>query len=375
MNIPSFAFSNLLRRPARTMLTIFATALGIAALVALTAISWGFEASWQNANDARGTDLVVTRTTSENAMPSPFQEQGIAEELRRLPHVKEASGMLSEMLSVSAGAPPMFVFGWAYRSYLWDHLSLIEGRFPDGPEERSVVLGNLAAEMLHRKVGDRLEIEGIGFVVCGIFRSPAMVENGAILMALERAQEATDKPGKVNFINIKLDPSSGEAELDATRNRVKTSFPGYVAITSGELVSQNAIVRISKAMSDATILIASLVGALIVFNTMLMSIHERTREFGILLALGWQKKLLMQLVFFEASCMTFASGILGIAAGAGLAAILGHLPVMEGKIQAVFSLPFLAMVLILSVLIGILGGFHPALKAARLRPAQALRQE
>jgi putative ABC transport system permease protein len=72
----SFALTNLYRRPARTVLTVCAIALGIAAVVALTSIAWGFEASWQKANDARGTDLIVTRVASENAMPSPFLEAG-----------------------------------------------------------------------------------------------------------------------------------------------------------------------------------------------------------------------------------------------------------------------------------------------------------
>ena len=66
------ALGNVLRRPARSGLTVSAIALGIAAVVALTSIAWGFEASWQQANDARGTDLIVTRMASENAMPSPF---------------------------------------------------------------------------------------------------------------------------------------------------------------------------------------------------------------------------------------------------------------------------------------------------------------
>jgi putative ABC transport system permease protein len=72
MNLFDFALLNLYRRPARTGLTVSAIAIGIAAIVALTSIAWGFEASWQKANDARGTDLIVTRIASENTMPSPF---------------------------------------------------------------------------------------------------------------------------------------------------------------------------------------------------------------------------------------------------------------------------------------------------------------
>jgi putative ABC transport system permease protein len=67
-----FALLDLLRRPARSLLTISAIAVAIAAIVSLTSIAWGFEASWQRANDLRGTDLIVTRVASENTMPASF---------------------------------------------------------------------------------------------------------------------------------------------------------------------------------------------------------------------------------------------------------------------------------------------------------------
>ncbi len=370
-----FALDNLYRRPARTGLTVLAIALGIAAVVALTSIAWGFEASWQKANDVRGTDLIVTRIASENAMPSPFTAEKVVNRLSALPRVKEVVGLLSEMLTVSPDAPPVFVFGWAFNSYLWDHLKLIEGRWPASDDDQVVVIGDLAAETLHKKVGDQVEIEGNTFQVAGIFQSSALVENGAVLMTLAQAQRVTDKYGKVNVLNIKVDDRATEADIQNIREQVRTTMPGFVAITSGELVRQNAVVRISKAMSNATILIASLVGALVVFNTMLMSINERTQEIGILLALGWQRRTLMKLIFVESSILTLVSGVAGIVIGVALTWGLEHVELMQGKIEAVFSLSFLLAVLALSVVLGICGGLYPALKAARMLPSHALRQE
>ncbi|BBI99071.1 ABC transporter permease [Ferrigenium kumadai] len=375
MNLFNFALGNLYRRPARTSLTVSAISLGIAAVVALTSIAWGFEASWQKANDARGTDLIVTRIASENTMPSPFVASKVQPTLAGFPHVQEVVGLLSEMLSVSNDAPPVFVFGWAYGSYLWDHLKLVDGRWPGNDAEASVVIGSLAAEMLHKKIGDQLEIEGRSFQVSGIYESPAVVENGAVLMTLTQAQQITDKPGKVNILNIKLDGRASEADVEDFKARVRATMPGYIAITSGELVQKNAVVRISKAMSNATILIAGLVGALVVFNTMLMSINERTREIGILLALGWQRRTIVKLVFSESTILTLVGGIAGIVLGIAITWGLEHVELMRGKIDAVFSIPFLFGVLGLSVVLGICGGIYPALKAARLLPSNALRQE
>ncbi|MBK9160556.1 MAG: ABC transporter permease [Nitrosomonadales bacterium] len=375
MNLFGFAVGNLYRRPARTVLTLSAISLGIAAIVALTAIAWGFEASWQKANDARGTDLIVTRLASQNTMPSPFVADRVQPGLAQLPHVREVVGLLSEMLTVSNDAPPVFVFGWEHGSYLWDHLKLVEGRWPANRDEPAVVIGALASEMLHKRVGDTVEIEGQPFAVTGIFQSPALVENGALLMTLNQAQRVTDKPGKVNILNLRLDAQISEADIRDIKEQVEKNMPGFVAITSGELVSQNAVVRISKAMSQATILIASLVGALVVFNTMLMSISERTREIGLLLALGWQRRTVVKLIVSESAILALAGGLVGIVLGIGITWGLEHVELMRGKIDAVFPLPFLAGVLGLSAALGICGGLYPAIKAARLLPSHALRQE
>jgi putative ABC transport system permease protein len=172
-----------------------------------------------------------------------------------------------------------------------------------------------------------------------------------------------------------MDASATEADLQHIKQQVQQTMPGYVAITSGELVSKNAVVRISKAMSNATILIASLVGALVVFNTMLMSINERTREVGILLALGWQRRTIMKLIFSEAVMLALLGGIIGILVGVGIAWGLEHIELMRGKIDALFSIPFFFAVLGLSVLLGIGGGIYPAYKASRLLPSAALRHE
>jgi putative ABC transport system permease protein len=375
MNLFRFALNNLQRRPARSGLTVSAISLGIAAVVALTSIAWGFEASWQKANDARGTDLIVTKIASENTMPSPFRAEKVQQALAALPHVKEVVGLLSEMLTVSPDAPPAFVFGWVYQSYLWEHLKLVDGRWPASRDEPVLMIGALAAEMLHKKTGDQVEIEGKSFQIAGVFESNAVVENGALLMTLDLAQQITDKPGKVNVLNIKMDAGASEDDLRHIKEVVQQTMPGFAAITSGELVSRNAVVRISKAMSNATILIAGLVGALVVFNTMLMSINERTREIGILLALGWQRNTIMKLVFSEAVILSLIGGLAGIVIGVGIAFGLEHIELMRGKIDAIFSIPFFASVLGLSVLLGILGGFYPAFKASRLLPSVALRHE
>jgi putative ABC transport system permease protein len=368
------ALLDLTRRPARSLLTISAIAIAIAAIVSLTSIAWGFEASWQRANDLRGTDLIVTRVASENTLPAPFVASLAQARLASMPHVAQVAGLLSELLSVADSAP-MFVFGWERGSFLWDHLRLREGRWPQTDDERVIVLGSLAAELTGKKVGDSVAMEADRYRVAGIFESPALVENGAVIMTLAQAQRLNDKPGKVNILNIKLDASAGDVDAAAIRDAVRGSMPGFAAITSGQLVQQNAIVRISKAMSAATILIAGLVGALGVLNTMLMSVSERTQEIGVLLALGWKRRRVMMLILIESVVVAAAGGVLGIMLGAAGVVALEHAALLRGKIDGLFTPGLIFAAFALAVLLGVLGGLYPAMRASRLSPNVALRHE
>ncbi len=374
MTFWQFALGNLWRRPARSMLTLTAIAIGVAAIVTLTSIAWGFEASWQRANDLRGTDLIVTRLASVNTLPAPFAGSQAQAALAALPHVAQVAGLLSELLSVE-NAPPMFVFGWQHRSFLWEHLALREGRFPADDGEEAVLLGSLAAEILQKKAGDFVHIESARYKVVGVFESQALVESGAVVMTLAQMQRLAERPGKVNILNIKLDGSATSEDARRIRETVHGSMPGFTAITSGQLVQENPVVRIAKAMSAATILVAGIVGALGVFNTMLMSVNERTGEVGVLLALGWRRGRVMRLFLLEAMVVSVMGGILGVVLGAGGVLVLEHMALLRGKIDGVITPGLVLGALGLSILLGALGGLYPAFRASRMQPHAALRHE
>jgi putative ABC transport system permease protein len=253
-------------------------------------------------------------------------------------------------------------------------LRLREGRWPRDPQERAVALGALAAELIGKKVGDRVTIGSFEFSVTGIYESTAFVENGALLMTLPQAQHLSDKAGKVNILNVKLDESAVEADANEIRERIR-SIPGFAAVTSAELVQQNAIVRIAKAMSAATILIAGLVGALGVLNTMLMSVSERTQEIGVLLALGWRRRAIARLILMESAVISIAGGLAGIGLGVLGVWALEHVALLRSKIEGIFTPSLILSAIGLSIVFGIVGGLYPAIRAARMSPSVALRHE
>lgn len=373
MSFLTVVWKNLLRRRTRSLLTLAGIAIGVAAVVALTSIAWGFELSWQRAYLARGTDLIVLKVTSQSPMPTPFSLEKKAE-LLLLPHVQQVNGLLSDLVSIE-GAPTMLVYGWELDGFLWEHLHLKAGRLPADNAEETVVLGVVAADILQKSVGSTIQIETGDYTVCGIFDSGALVENGAVIMALPQLQRVTDNAGKANFLNLRLTPGTTPQELEQLRATIKGRFPGFNAFTAGEVAQNNTAIQVAKAMSWATSLIALVVGAVGVMNTVLMSVFERTHEIGILLAIGWHRSRIVRLILYESMALSFLGGVAGIGLGFAAVKLLQVSPLMRGKIEGEISLGLFALALAIALALGTLGGLYPAIRGSRLHPSEALRYE
>ncbi|MEM9385651.1 MAG: FtsX-like permease family protein [Pseudomonadota bacterium] len=371
MNLFTIVWKNLQRRVVRTALTVVGIAVGIAAVVALTGFARGLEASWAGIYEARDTDVVVRKVTSRSVVAANF-EQDIFDDITDLPEVESTAGLLTDMMGVEE-VSTIFVFGWEYPSFLWDHLTIIEGRMPSGNDSREALLGELAAETLGKGVGDPLQIEFDDFEVVGIYRTSALVETGAIVLPLEAMQTATERPGLVNLLNVRLhDPANDGPTVKAS---LEASHPTFTALEATEVASSNSGIEVAKAMSFATSLIAIVVGAFGVANTMLMSVFERTREIGILLAVGWNRRRVMAMILLESLMLALLGGAVGTAIGIGAARLMETTEVMRGRLQAEVGPDLFLTAFLVAVGLGTAAGLYPAWRAARLRPTVALSAE
>ncbi len=373
MTFLTVAWKNLMRRPTRTILTLGGIGVGIAAVVALTSLARGFEQVWRNAYEARGTDLVITKTTSRSPLPSPF-DAGLGVEFAAIPEVEAVAGLMSDLMGIEE-SPTMLVFGWDYPGFLWDHLKLRQGAWPRAGVSNQLVLGSLAAETLGKKVGDVVQIEFDEFQVAGIFDSPALVENGAVIMPLPDMQRVTDRAGKVNFLNLRMHANQREAGIAAVRARLQERHRGYSALEAGEVAGRNTGVEVARGMSWATSWIALVVGAFGVANTVLMSVFERTREIGILLAIGWKRRRVMAMILIESVALSLLGGVCGIVGGLVTVKILEQTAMLHGKLEADLGPGLFGMALMVALGLGVAGGLYPAWRASRLQPGEALRAE
>jgi putative ABC transport system permease protein len=373
MSFLDIALKNLIRRPMRSALTVVGIAIAIAAVVALTSLAWGFGRTWTSAYLARGTDLIVGKKSNQRPLPTPFSES-VARGIEQLPEVAAASGTLGDLMSIE-DAPALVVFGWPGDSFLWDHLTLREGRWPRTSDTRALALGAVAAELLSKHAGDTLQMEDESFTISAVFTSPAVSENGSVLMVLEDLQRITHQDGLVNMINVRLHPEAGVAALESARQAIQSTFPDLSAFSVGEVGDRNTAVQAAKAMSLATSAVALAVGVVGVTNTVLMSVFERLHDFAVLLAMGWRPRRIVKLVVLESALLSVSGCVAGIAAGLGVLAIVRSTPWVRGKIETDASVELLLTVLASTLVVGVLAGLYPAWVGARISPATGLRHE
>ncbi|MFH1084685.1 MAG: ABC transporter permease, partial [Chloroflexota bacterium] len=178
---------------------------------------------------------------------------------------------------------------------------------------------------------------------------------------------------QVMTMNIKLrDPQ----QTDAMMARLSAEYPHLLFSKSAEFAESLPDMQSTKDMVGAVYVMTAIVGSIALMNTMIMSIYERTREIGVLRALGWSGGMVLRQIMAEGVLLTLLSGLLAILAAIGLVRLLRALPSM-GVYRDIFMVSpnVVAQALTLCVALGVLGGHYPAWRATRFRPVEALRYE
>ncbi len=373
LSFTGFAWKNLRRRRLRTLLTLVGITMGIGAFVALVGFSRAFEHEWLLLYQNSGTDIAVVETNFLNSS----MDESLANKIRALPDVADVAPMIFNLMDLTPDINAL-VYGWRADSYEMASLNLVSGRrFNAGKPE--VLLGQVLADNLNKKAGDTLSIEGTTFTVAGIYRGGTALEAGAVIMPLGQLQIISSRQGKVSAFHVRLRPAPSGVTQDEYVKRVaaeiEAALPGVRAEPAAERAANNQFVDLAHSVAWGTSSIALLIGILGIANTMAMSVFERTREIGILRALGWKGRHVILLILTEATALGLAGGFLGIGIGWGGLRVLSALPQTASIVSASVSPLHLFESLLIAIASGLIAGAYPAWRGARLSPVEALRYE
>jgi len=365
------ALRGLYRNKLRTTLTIGAVTAGVATLVTALSVSAGVKR--QVADTMRRARVDVT-VQSRGAIDAWSSRLAVAdyERLRGLDGVRGASAVVLERLRTPWNSY-FLITGISAVEPLSSRIGLVEGRFFE-PGKRELILGDLAARRLGYGVGNKILLAADEvFSITGIYSLGVGLLDSAAVLDLGDAQRLTNRRGFVNLAFLQVAADRDAADLIAAINR---SFPGLIASPSGRLLDQTRVAEVIDFFVRVLVGASVVTCGLIVANSLLMAISERTREIGLLLAVGWTRPMVVRLVLGEAVVMCAVAGIAG-----SLLAWLLLLIFARSRAGGVGWIPGFVPVDIavegmgLALGLGVLSGLYPAILASRVLPADALRFE
>ena len=366
---------NSIRRPLRSVLTIVAIATAIGAVVALVGIASGFERTFAELYKGAGIDLVVVRAGVKHRLNSTL-DQAMGEKIRLLPSVHDVIPGLADVISFEdAGLYGVLVQGWVPESKIFEHIRVLSGRLLRKDDGKAVMLGSILAKNLGKAVGDELKLFEDEFQIVGIYKSTTVFEEGACTIALSQLQRLMDRPNQVTGFSVIVDHPVDPKKLDQTRREIEGLDAGVTALTTDEHVKSVTEIQLAKAMAWLTSAVALFIGSFGVMNTMIMSVHERTREIGVLRAIGWRKRSVVRLILMESVLLSLIGALVGSLGAMLLVHLLTRLPTVSGLIDGRIEPMFIGYGFAIALLVGLLGGLLPAYRASRMLPSSALRYE
>ena len=400
----------------RSILTTISLAWGVACFVILNGYGDGFHRALLRAFRSQGQDLVLVyggRTSTQ----AGGERAGRKIQLERtdVEAIRDAAPMMAAI------SPEMMMRGSTVVHGYREHTITVRGvkteygrvrnqtmgagRWIVAGDEaqklRVAVLGSKAAEDLFSEaapLGGEITINGLRFTVIGVLRTKTQVanyetpDNDCIFIPYETSSLYRDLKYPTYFVWTPVNPEFREQclrQMRETMARLHNCSPRDERAVRTVVFSE--FERLVDTMGIALRLLLGFIGSLTLAiggvglaNIMLVSVTQRTREIGILKALGATRRSILAQFLLEAMTIVTCGGLLGVAAGWGITALLGTLPLLgplfkdtsgTGDIHLRISMAAVLTSTILLETVGLVAGLLPALKASRLDPIEALRYE
>ena len=391
INIAQVAYKNLLRKKARSGLTIIGIALAAWVLVSLLGFNRGYELSLSSDIDSLGYQILVTAKGCpyeaatlmlKGGTGLRYMPEKIVGDIASQPEVNQVTPMLMTAVfdpnkGESGGITGYLGVDPATYPQMKKMLQFAQGDWFSDSNSYEAVMGYEAAELEQREVGDKLLVPGknVEIKVVGVLKRNGTQDDGTIFLPLKTVQKVFGVEGKLTGLGIKLKKEADIAQFEERMYKLPD-----VQVVSLSQVKQTIMTLVStaKVMVFSIALIAILISVVGVINTILMSVMERIQEIGILKSMGAMAWDIFKLIWIETLILCLIGGLIGTSLALATAKgteilirqLLPYAP-SGGLVKINFALILLTFGVI--TLIGLLSGIYPSWRAARVRPLEAIR--
>jgi len=363
-------FRSLWRRKTRTVLTLLGVSVGVGAIVAFVAIGNGLVSGYTEMFSGSEADLVLSQTGAIDPSISVIDES-VGDEVANLPGVKRVAGMITGAVTTE-GIPYFYVFGHDPDGFAIEHFKIVEGEGLTPRSRHEIIIGKIGADSLNRGIGDSIRMYDSAYRIVGIYETGANFQDAGGVITLGDAQAMLKKPHQVNVLHVQLKQVE---DADEVQDRIERRFPDLSVAQSGEFANKEVLVQTIGGFAWGISFLAILIGGVGMMNTVLMSVFERTREIGLLRALGWRKGRVVRMILMESIALSLMGGLLGAVLGVATVKLFGSMPATAGLMQGKFSVSLFAQAFLVAVGLGGIGGLYPAWRASGLDPLLAMQYD
>jgi len=395
------AIKNLKTRPLRSWLTILGIVIGIFLIMSMLSLSEGLKETVSKHLKTIGKDIIIVMPGEITDIITTFfgGAELTEDDLRTIKKTKGVEAVLpmtykAEIMNYQGRSRTVLLYGLDLKNSLKIYqedlgFSLNEGSWPRSGE-REIIVGSLVSEDIFPglKTGTQAKVKGKQFEIVGILKSLGSKQDDSMVgLDLEIFRQITgQKKGSLGAL-VKVAPGFSieetaqriKNELSETRRRrIGEEEISFSVLTNEKITGiVSNIIGIIQMAVFVFASIAIIVGGIGITNTMYTSVRERTREIGILKAVGAKRSTIILIFLIESGIIGLVGGIGGIILGLGMAKLIETIGQVHPifYIKASISLGLVIFGLIFSFLVGCLSGFFPARSAASLKPVDALRYE